>query len=192
MDPDWVGRGVNNRRLGGVSLGVDFDEFLRAQLPSLVRFAGVLTADSHLAQDLTQDALVRAHARWSRIGRLDRPDLYLRRMITNGYLSWRRRWSVRTIRPMADAGLLDPATAPDPAVQLADRDLVMTLLASLAPRHRAVLVLRFYEGRTDDEIATILGCAPGTVRSHVSRALAVLRERVRHEQPVSSLEVSES
>jgi RNA polymerase sigma-70 factor (sigma-E family) len=171
---------------------VDFDEFLREQLPGLVRFAGVLTADSHLAQDLTQDALVRAHARWSRIGRMDRPDLYLRRMITNGYLSWRRRWSVRSIQPTADVGLFSPATAPDHAAALADRDLVATLLAGLSRRQRAVLVLRFYEGRTDSEIAEILGCSDGTVRSHVSRALAALRQRVRPELPVSSLEVSES
>jgi RNA polymerase sigma-70 factor (sigma-E family) len=170
---------------------VNFDEFLRAQLPGLVRFAGVLTADSHLAQDLTQDALVRAHARWSRIGQLDRPDLYVRRMITNGYLSWRRRWSVRSIHPVADTGRLDRATAPDPAIGLADRDEVAALLAGLSRRQRAVLVLRFYEGRSDEEIAEILGCTAATVRSHVSRALAGLRQRVRAEQ-LTNLEVSES
>jgi DNA-directed RNA polymerase specialized sigma24 family protein len=92
---------------------VDFEEFLRGQLSELVRFAAVLTADTHLAQDLTQDALVRAHARWGRIGRLDRPDLYLRRMIANGYLSWRRRWAVRSVHPVADTGELDRSTAPD-------------------------------------------------------------------------------
>lgn len=169
-------------------MSVDFDEFLRDQLPSLVRFAGVLTADTHLAQDLTQDALVRAHARWGRIGRMDRPDLYLRRMIANGYLSWRRRWAVRSISPVADAGLLDPATEPDPAVRLADRDQITALLATLSRRQRAALVLRFYEGRTDEEIAAILGCTAGTVRSHVSRALAGLREQVR---PIT-VEVTES
>ena len=163
---------------------VDFDEFLREQLGPLVRFAGVLTADAHLAQDLTQDALVRAHARWSRIGRLDRPDLYLRRMITNGYLSWRRLASVRTTHPVPDADRLSRDTVPDPAVRLADADLVGTLLATLSRRQRAVLVLRFYEGRTDEEIASILGCAAGTVRSHVSRALAGLRERVSDQRPM--------
>jgi len=170
---------------------VDFDEFLREQLSGLVRFAGVLTADTYLAQDLTQDALVRAHARWSRIGRMDRPDLYVRRMITNGYLSWRRRWAVRTIQPVADADRLSRATVPDPAVRLADQDQVMALLATLSRRQRAALVLRFYEGRTDEEIAAILGCSAGTVRSHVSRALAGLRERVRDDQPTdATLEVS--
>ena len=163
---------------------VDFDEFLREQLRPLVRFAGVLTADSHLAQDLTQDALVRAHARWSRIGRLDRPDLYLRRMITNGYLSWRRLASVRTTRSVADAAQLSRVTVPDPAVRLADADLVGSLLATLTRKQRAVLVLRFYEGRTDEEIAAILGCAPGTVRSPVSRALAGLRQRVGDQRPM--------
>ena len=64
------------------------------------------------------------------------------------------------------------------------------LLGTLPRRQRAVLVLRFYEGRSDEEIAAILGCAPGTVRSHVSRALAGLRELV-HERPIT-VEVSES
>src|SRR4051794_28440060 len=171
-------------------MGVDFDEFLREQLSSLVRFAGVLTGDVHLAQDLTQDALVRAHARWGRIGRMDRPDLYVRRMVTNGYLSWRRRWAVRTIQPVADAERLNRATAPDPALRLADQDQIVGLLATLSKRQRAVLVLRFYEGRGDDEIAAILGCTPGTVRSHVSRALAGLRARVRDDELTATLEVS--
>jgi RNA polymerase sigma-70 factor (sigma-E family) len=172
-------------------MGVDFEEFLREQLSSLVRFAAVLTGDSHLAQDLTQDALVRAHARWARIGRMERPDLYVRRMVTNGYLSWRRRWAVRSIQPVADTDRLSRATSPDPAVRLADRDQVTALLATLTRRQRAALVLRFYEGRSDDEIAAILGCTAGTVRSHVSRALAGLRERVRDDQiSEATLEVS--
>jgi RNA polymerase sigma-70 factor (sigma-E family) len=172
-------------------MGVDFEEFLREQLPGLVRFAGVLTADTHLAQDLTQDALVRAHARWGRIGRMDRPDLYLRRMITNGYLSWRRRWAVRTIQPVADTELFNRGTAPDHAPRLADRDQVGALLQTLSRRQRAVLVLRFYEGRSDEEIAEIFGCSAGTVRSHVSRALASLRARVHDDHPsTATLEVS--
>ncbi|HEU5475759.1 MAG TPA: SigE family RNA polymerase sigma factor [Actinophytocola sp.] len=166
---------------------MDFDEFLRDQLPALVRYAGVLTADSHLAQDLTQDALVRAHAGWARIGRLDRPDLYVRHMITNGYLSWRRRWATRSVRRVAEAALLDRAV-PDPADRLADRDQLAALLATLSRRQRAVLVLRFYEGRSDEEIGAILGCTAVTVRSHVSRALAGLRQRAGADQ----LELSES
>lgn len=168
---------------------MDFDEFLREQLGPLVRYAGVLTADAHLAQDLTQDALVRAHARWGRIRRMDRPDLYVRRMITNGFLSWRRLVSVRSTRSVPDVGLFSHATTPDPALRLADRDQLDALLATLSRRQRAVLVLRFYEGRTDEEIAAIFGCAPGTVRSHISRALADLRQKVRQDHPV---EVSES
>ncbi|WP_460392729.1 SigE family RNA polymerase sigma factor [Actinophytocola sediminis] len=170
-------------------MSVDFDDFLRKQLGPMVRFAGVLTADTHLAQDLTQDAFVRAHARWDRISRLDRPDLYVRRMITNGFLSWRRLASVRSTRSVPDIGLFSRATAPDPALRLADREQVSALLATLSRRQRTVLVLRFYEGHTDQEIAVILGCAAGTVRSHVSRALAELRTKVRLEQPV---EVPES
>ncbi|HEV8562841.1 MAG TPA: sigma-70 family RNA polymerase sigma factor [Actinophytocola sp.] len=164
---------------------------MRERIPPHFQHIGVLPADTHLAQDLTQDALVRAHARWGRIGGMDRPDLYLRRMITNGYLSWRRLASVRTTRLVADPGRLRRDTEPDPAVRLADRDEVGLLLATLGRRQRAVLVLRFYEGRSDEEIAAILGCSAGTVRSHVSRALAGLRDRVHDDNP-ASVEVAES
>ncbi len=160
---------------------MDFEAFLREQLPGLLRFAGALTGDAELAQDLTQDALIRAHARWGRIGRLDRPDLYLRRMITNGHRSFWRPAITRATRPVADATALVAAIAPDPAERLADRDQVEGLLATLSPRRCAVLVLRFFEDRRAAEIAAVLGCSAGTVRSHVSRALAGLRAHLEPE-----------
>jgi RNA polymerase sigma factor (sigma-70 family) len=98
---------------------------------------------------------------------------------------------VRVIQPVADADQFSAATSPDHAVRLVDQDQVSALLATLSRRQRAVLVLRFYEGRSDEEISTILGCSAGTVRSHVSRALASLRERVHNERPTdATLEVS--
>ncbi|MGW5718531.1 SigE family RNA polymerase sigma factor [Amycolatopsis sp. NPDC003865] len=154
---------------------MQFEEFSREQLPGLVRFAAVLTGDRELAQDVVQDALVRAHQRWRHVAAADRPELYLRKMVVNGYLGWRRRWYQRSVRPTPDVALLREQAAPDPARRIADADQLDGLLARLSRAQRASIVLRFYEDRDDQEIAAVLGCAPGTVRSHISRGLSSLR-----------------
>ena len=155
--------------------GVQFEEFSREQLPGLVKFAAVLTGDRELAQDVVQDALVRAHQGWRQVAAADRPDLYLRKMVVNGYLGWRRRWYQRSVRPTADVTGFGGPTAPDPAWRIADADQLAGPLAELSRAQRASIVLRFYEDRDDNEIAAVLGCAPGTVRSHISRGLSALR-----------------
>jgi RNA polymerase sigma-70 factor (sigma-E family) len=163
---------------------VDYDRFARDQLPGLARFAAALTGDRQLAQDLVQDTLVRAYVKWARVAATERPELYLRRMLLNAYLSWRRRWYQRTVRPVADPSPADgrqPFTE-DPAGRIVDRDQLATLLAGLGRQQRAAIVLRFYEDRSDAEIGQVLGCAPATVRSHISRGLATLRLRVRADE----------
>lgn len=154
----------------------DLDEVVQTYLPGLLRYATVLTGDGHVAADLVQEVLLRAHVRWTRISLLDRPDLYLRRMVTNEHLSWRRRWHVRTIRPATDEVLAAHAEVyADHADAVAQDDTLWRHLATLPPRQRTVLVLRYYECLTDAEIATVLGTSSATVRSHASRALATLR-----------------
>ncbi|MEA5367365.1 SigE family RNA polymerase sigma factor [Amycolatopsis sp., V23-08] len=157
---------------------MQFEEFSREQLPGLVRFAAVLTGDRELAQDVVQDALVRAHQGWRRVAAADRPDLYLRKMVVNGYVGWRRRWYQRSVHSTADVTRFHEPTAPDPARRIADADQLTGLLAQLSRAQKASIVLRFYEDRDDDEIAEVLGCAPGTVRSHISRGLGVLRVQI--------------
>jgi RNA polymerase sigma factor (sigma-70 family) len=93
-------------------------------------------------------------------------------MVVNQYLSHRRRWW--RLVPQADPGR-DDSPMPDPAVAHAERDALVAELRKLPPRQRAVLALRYYEGLSDIEIADTLGCRPGTVRGHASRALAALR-----------------
>ena len=68
-----------------------FDEYVLTRGPALVRFARLLTGDEHRAEDLAQEVLARAYVRWRRISGLDRPDLYLRRMLVNAHHSWWRR-----------------------------------------------------------------------------------------------------
>jgi RNA polymerase sigma-70 factor (sigma-E family) len=150
-----------------------FEEWAAARLAAVLRFAAVLTGDRGLAEDVVQEVLIRAHRRWDAIACLDRPEAYVRKMIVNEYLSWRRR-SWRLV-PSGAGTDVDARSVPDPAVRHAERDAILTELARLPRRQRAVLVLRYYEALSDAEIAEVLGCAPGTVRGYASRALATLR-----------------
>ncbi|WP_052426204.1 SigE family RNA polymerase sigma factor [Cellulomonas carbonis] len=154
----------------------DFETFARARMGDLLRYATALTGDPHQGADVVQEVLVRASSRWRRIRLTARPDLYVKRMITNEHLSWRRRWHTRTVVATDDAALhaLAPTHA-DPAAGVADRDDVRRRLASLTPRQRTVLVLRYYEGMDDADISQVLGLAPSTVRSTAARALLSLR-----------------
>jgi len=164
--------------VSGVSTGVHYDDFVRDRLPSLLRYAAVLSGDQDLAADLVQDVMVKAHRKWPSLAAAGAPEAYARRMVTNEYRSWRRRWSVRTIAVVPDEVLHARAGAGqqrDAAQDTVERDEAWNRLAGLPRQQRAVLVLRYYEGLDDPEIAVILGCAGSTVRAHASRALATLR-----------------
>lgn len=152
-----------------------FEEFTGDKLPALLRFAVVLTGDRGLAEDVVQDVLLRVYTRWAKIGALESPEHYVRRMVVNEFLSWRRRWS--RLVPHADPPVR--SLVPDHAVTHAERDALRTELDKLPKRQRTVLVLRYYAGMSDVEIAELLGCRPGTVRGYASRALAALRVELR-------------
>ena len=153
-----------------------FEEFAQVRLPALLRYAGLLTGNRELAQDVVQEVLARALVRWRRIGTLDEPYAYVRTMVTNEYLSLRRRRAVQTVALTYEA-LDGPAgpVQPDPAAERNDREELWRQLATLPRQQRAVLVLRYYEGLSDPEIADVLGCRAATVRGYASRALAALR-----------------
>jgi RNA polymerase sigma-70 factor (sigma-E family) len=160
-----------------------FEDFVETDIDSLLRFGQVLCGERQLAQDVVQEVLLRAQMKWPYIGAQARPTAYVRRMIVNEYLSWRRKWA--RIIPMAELPV--HPSSPDHAQAIGDRDLVVTELARLPKRQRTVLVLRYYTGLTDREIAAEMGCAASTVRSHAARALAALRV----ELSTSPLHVSE-
>jgi RNA polymerase sigma-70 factor (sigma-E family) len=157
---------------------VDFEQFVVAQLPALVRYAAMLAGERELAQDVVQDALIRANARWRRIGAMDRPEHYVRRMITSEYLSWRRRHARRAATLSRWAVALTPGAVVDHAEGTATRSALNQHLATLPAKQRAVLILDYYEGRTDAEIADILGCSRASVRVYRSRALSALRSNL--------------
>lgn len=153
-----------------------FEDFAQARLPALLRYATLLCDEREAARDLVQDVLTRCLVKWRRIGALDEPYAYVRAMLTNEFVSQRRRRRVVTVPLTFDA--LDGPAAPvqrDYATEASVRDAMWQRLATLPPQQRATVVLRYYEGLTDAEIADVLGCRPGTVRSNASRALTALR-----------------
>jgi RNA polymerase sigma-70 factor (sigma-E family) len=162
---------VSPGRVGAVS----FEEYVAGARHKLFRFAVVLCGDPVLAQDLVSNVLGRAFERWHQVDAADNVHAYVRRMVVNEYLTWRRR----SARSSPHADLIDLAdragAAPDHGGAYAERDALLGELARLPKQQRAAIVLRFYEGMTDVEIAEVLGCREGTVRSSVSRGLATLR-----------------
>jgi DNA-directed RNA polymerase specialized sigma24 family protein len=103
-------------------------------------------------------------------------------MVVNEYLSWRRR-SWRLI-PSGMSGHLTGRPSPDPADGYIERQALLAELAKLSRRQRTALVLRYYEGYSDAEIAEVMGCTQSTVRGHVFRALAALR--IELDQPLTA------
>lgn len=148
-----------------------FSAFVAARQAPLLRFAMIVTGERHLAQDLVQDALEKARPRWHAISAMAAPEAYVKKMIVNGHLSFRRKWSrVRLV----DEFTAQPAPG-DHAAQTDNRHFLAGELRKLPRQQRVVLVLRYYEGMSDPEIAEVLRCSPGTVRSYASRALATMR-----------------
>jgi RNA polymerase sigma-70 factor (sigma-E family) len=148
----------------------DFDAFVRARLPALLRFGHVLTGSPDAAADLVQDALERTGASWSRVIRKDDPEGYVRRAMVNRHVSlWRKRRREYLVAETPDVAY-EPLPAHDAAL--------WAELATLAPRQRAVVVLRFYEDLSEAQTAAALNCSVGTVKSQTSKALAHLRTRM--------------
>jgi RNA polymerase sigma-70 factor (sigma-E family) len=157
-----------------------FAAFVAQRQGPLLRFAMVLTGNAGLAEDIVADVLGRAYQKWARIGPMDDPNAYVRRMIVNEYTSW---WRKRG-RLVSQAHFDDyDEQIPDHAVHHAEHETMVARLARLPRRQRAAVVLRFYEGLPDSDIARVLGCSAGTVRSHISRGLATLRLELAAEDP---------
>ena len=158
---------------------MSFDELVAANERPLLRFAVMLTGGRHSAEDLVQTVFTRVYRKWSRISEVDQPAAYLRRMVLNEFLSWRRLLKHGEL-PIAEPR--DIPTDEDIGARQAQRDAMWRLLAGLPRRQRAVLVLRYYEDLPDDEIGELLGVTASTVRSNASRALAALRDQLPAEE----------
>ncbi|MFF5987143.1 SigE family RNA polymerase sigma factor [Prauserella flavalba] len=172
--------------MDGHGTAADLEAWIDVHGGALLRFAYLLTADRDRAADAVQDALVAAYPRWERIVAAGDPGAYLRRSVVNAHTSrWRR--SLRREQPVADVAGLAGRHVDDPADRIATEDALWLLCRALPGRQRAAVVLRYYEGRSDPEIAATLDYSVSTVRSQIHRALATLRTRLADdEEEVSS------
>ncbi|WP_245644683.1 SigE family RNA polymerase sigma factor, partial [Nocardioides jensenii] len=158
---------------------LEFDEWVSARVPALLRFAYLVTGSRDSADDVVQTVLARSLERWNTVRRTDDPDAYVRRMIINENVSSWRRWGKRQT-PVVE--VFDTARTPDPADGVSTADAVWRVCRALPERQRAAVVLRFYEDLSDREIASILECSESTVRSQIHRALAALRVELERQE----------
>lgn len=154
-----------------------FDEFVRAHISDLVRMAYVITWDEFEAEDLVQESLFRVSRRWSTVGCMEMPLAYARRVVVNLAFDGRRRRSRR--RRELTASYLAPLADERAALELealSFRSELADALGQLTRQQRTVLGLRYFLDLSEAEVAAVLGCSTGNVKSTASRALARLRE----------------
>jgi RNA polymerase sigma-70 factor (sigma-E family) len=147
----------------------DFTELVQACWPGLFRTAYLLVGDHGLAEDLTQSALAKTYASWSKVRTLEAAPAYARTVLVNTAASWFRKRGWRNERPTEHL----PERGYD--ADLSARPTVVAALAQLPPRQRAVVVLRYYEDLGVADVASALGITEGTVKSQTSDALGKLR-----------------
>lgn len=149
----------------------DFADFVAQNSPRLVTIARLMCGDRHLAEDLVQGALARCYLKWARISGDHEPFAYVRQAVVNGYLS-----RLRT-RPWLERSMAAPEERawPDDTAAVDVRLVLHKALATLSPRQKAVIVLRYFEDLTERETAAALGVSIGTVRSTTHQALARMR-----------------
>ncbi|WP_030749383.1 SigE family RNA polymerase sigma factor [Streptomyces griseus] len=154
-----------------------FAAFAAEAWPRLVRTARLLTGDFHEAEDLVQTTLAKVYGRWRRIPRAE-VDLYVRRALVNNNLSrLRRRRVAHLLVPVPpESGRHRDAGH---AEGVEERAVLLSALADLSVRQRTVMVLRYWDDLTEQEIADVLQCSLGTVKTHARRGLAALRAHPR-------------
>ena len=147
----------------------EFTEFVHAAWPGLYRTAYLMLGEHQLAEDLVQSALAKTYASWRKVRDPGAAPAYARTVLANTATSWFRRRSWRNERPTET--LPERGAEHDPST----RPALVDALARLAPRQRAVVVLRYYDDLSVREVAQALGISEGTVKSQTSDALARLR-----------------
>ena len=153
----------------------DFAAFVAARATSLFRLACLLTGSPSEADDLVQDSLEKVYLRWSRVNGADAPYPYVRRLMVNTFVSSHRR-PARRAEVFRETPPDVPVESPEQAVL--DHQHVWPLVQALPARQRAVIILRYYEDLSEQQIADALGCSTGSVKSQAHDALAALRRDI--------------
>jgi RNA polymerase sigma-70 factor (sigma-E family) len=164
----------------------EYVDYVTARIPALRRLAYLLAGDDHRADDLVQQTITTLYVKWQRACTATNLDGYVRTMLVRTFVDERRlAWArVRLFRETPE-----PLPFEDGGVE--DRQVVRAALARVPRRQQAVLVLRFFYDLPVDEVAGILGCTSGTVKSHTSRGLAALR-RLLGERELAGFSIPES
>lgn len=166
----WVGDGRDEA----------FTAFVRDHGASLLRTAVLLTGERALAEDLVQTALARAYGKWTHVSRADAPVAYVRRLMVNGHLSWRRR----LVSGEQVVAAVPDRSGPHEQERIAAVEDLRRALLQLSLRVRTAVVLRYFEDLSEAETARLMGCSVSTVNNHVTRGLAVLRDVLGQQQDI--------
>jgi RNA polymerase sigma-70 factor (sigma-E family) len=164
--------------VSGSSAGDKLEALYLRHGPEALRLAYLLTGDRELAEDLAQEAFVRVARRLTGLRNADSVRWYLRRTVVNLVNSHLRRQRVeRAYMPALASSVASLSTT-----DVVTKQVVRDAIAQLSARQRTVVVLRYYQDLTDQQIASVLGCPVGTVKSALHRAAAVLRQNLGQEE----------
>jgi RNA polymerase sigma-70 factor (sigma-E family) len=159
-----------------------YTEYVTVRLPALRRIAFLLCGDSHRADDIVQNAITRLYVHWRKARVAENLDAYVRTIVVRTFLNEQRAgWFTRN-RLMDEP----PERPAPPGPDVETSQVLHAALRRVPPRQRAVLVLRFLEDLPVTEVAGILGCSTGNVKSQTSRGLAALRKHL--DSPTFSLQ----
>ncbi|WP_200949279.1 SigE family RNA polymerase sigma factor [Phycicoccus sp. Soil748] len=150
-----------------------FERFVQSRSGTLLRTAYLLSGDRHLAEDLLQDTLAKVAQHWEAVEEEGNPEAYARTVLYHRAVD---TWRMRLRRPrVVGEPALEPTDGADLSAESERRLLLQAALGRLTPKQRAVLVLRFYEDRTEAQAAAVLGCSVSTVKTTTRDALKRLR-----------------
>jgi RNA polymerase sigma-70 factor (sigma-E family) len=163
---------LSSMAVAGDSLDVStdalsFEQFYEATYPKMLRLAAALLPSKAMAEDVVHDAYAQVFRKYETV---HEPNAYVRRAIVNATTGFFRKRAVASAK--------EPIIRASAETQFVDHDALLSVLDSLPQRQRAAILLRYYEQCTEAEIASILRCRPGTVKSLLSRGIAALREVV--------------
>jgi RNA polymerase sigma-70 factor (sigma-E family) len=149
----------------------EYVAYVHGRVTALRRTAYLLCGDTHQADDLVQETLTKLYARWPRRHAVDNLDAYVNTILVRTFVDDRRRgwWKVALVQRV-------PEEARSSGGPAEDRPVVRAALAQLPPRQQAVLVLRYLCDRPVRDVAELLGCSEGTVKSQTSHGLSRLRK----------------
>ena len=153
-----------------------FAQFVRSHTAALLKTGYLLTRNGPDAEELVQDTLVWLYPRWHQVTAAEHPLAYVRKAVVNRFLAGQRRMSASEVRyDPTQQRFTEQPDQRDATAEVDERLAIWRELGELTERQRAALVLRFFHDLPDDEVAQVLDCRVGTVRSLISRSLTALR-----------------